>query len=273
MSLKHLKNVLSTRTMVTFGAVLFTGSAFAAGGGGGGNPLSEYADSGDFATVSESEGLSCTVYRPADVPDDAPVILWGNGTGASPDDYGDGLEHWASWGFVVAAANTSNPGSGEEMIDCLDRLSSTDYADQLDLDNVGTSGHSQGGGGSIMSGRDDRVTATAPLQPYTLGLGHETSSQRNQNGPMLLLAGGSDSIASPGLNQDPVFRRANVPVFYATLEGADHFEPAGDFGDYRGITTAWWLYQLEGDEDAADLFTDGCTICDQDEWDVDTQDL
>lgn len=56
------------------------------------------------------------------------MILWGNGTGASPSTYGSLLRHFASHGFIVAAANTSNAGSGDEMLDGLDNL--TDFNDQ-----------------------------------------------------------------------------------------------------------------------------------------------
>src|SRR5690606_7389899 len=102
----------------------------------------------------------------------------GNGTGTAPSGYSALLNHWASHGFVVAAANTTNAGSGQEMIACLDYLveqngrGSGTYAGKLNLDAVGSSGHSQGGGGSIMAGQDSRVTATAPFQPFVLGLGH-----------------------------------------------------------------------------------------------------
>lgn len=270
MSTRNLKHHLSAKTLTALGAIALSGTAFAAGGGGA-DPLAQYAEEGPYATTSESDGFSCTVYRPTDVPDNAPIIVWGNGTGATPDVYGDGLEHWASWGYVVTAADTSNPGEGDEMIDCLDRLENADYAASLDFSSVGTSGHSQGGGGSIMAGRDDRVTATAPMQPYTIGLGHDSSSQRQQNGPMLLLSGESDNIAGATLNQDPVFRRANVPVFYATLDGADHFEPTGDFGDFAGISTAWWEYKLKGEQEPADLFNNNCEICDLSDWEVEQE--
>lgn len=266
MNTRNLKQTISATTITALGALAFSGPALAAGGGG--DPLAQFSEEGSYTVISESDGLSCTVYRPLSVPENAPIIVWGNGTGASPSTYGSGLEHWASWGYVVTAADTSNAGSGEEMIDCLDRLQDADYADSLDFSSVGTSGHSQGGGGSIMAGRDGRITATAPMQPYTIGLGHETSSQRQQNGPMLLLSGESDSIAGATLNQDPVFRRANVPVFYATLDGADHFEPTGDFGEFAGISTAWWEYQLKGQQNLADLFNDTCAICEVSEWEV-----
>lgn len=271
MKLQVLKSTWVAKAAAAVGSVLLSTGALAMTPGG--DSLAAYAEDGPFATTSQSGGFSCTIYRPVNLQDDHPVILWGNGTGGTPSTYGSGLRHWASWGFVVAAANTSNAGSGEEMLDCLDYLQGTSYADQLDFSNVGASGHSQGGGGTIMAARDNRITATAPVQPYILGLGHETSSQYQQTAPMLLLSGSADTLAGPTLNQAPVYRRVDVPVFWATLEGASHFEPVGDMGDFRGITTAWWLYQLTGDADAADLFTGPCEVCDLSDWDVERKGL
>ena len=89
------------------------------------------------------------------------------------------------------------------MLACLDYLVRENnnpygtYAGKLNTGRVGTSGHSQGGGGSIMAGQDTRVRTTAPIQPYTIGLGHDSASQRRQQGPMFLMSGGGDTIAIP----------------------------------------------------------------------------
>lgn len=295
-----MKNELKLGAWLLSAAFLFaSGNALALNGGGdddgssGGDTgtgfpgVSSFASDGPFATTNENLGgvfgSSCEVYRPTNLGQDGldhPIIIWGNGTGSSPSTYSGLLDHWASHGFVVAAASTSNAGSGEEMLDCLNELENQngqsfgDYADNLDLGRVGTSGHSQGGGGAIMAGTDSRITATGPMQPYTIGLGHETSSQYQQNGPMFLMAGGSDSIASPGLNQDPVFSRANVPVFYGTLDGASHFEPTGSGGGFRGPSTAWFRYHLMDDQGARELFYgSNCTLCTSSNWDVERKDI
>ena len=248
------------------------------GDGGDFPAVSDFTRSGPFATTSGNEGPSCTIYRPRTLGEagrDHPIIIWGNGTGASPSTYSGILTHWASHGFVVAAARTSNAGSGEEMIDCLDYLvqqnsrSTGTYAGNLNVNRVGAAGHSQGGGGTIMAGQDSRVTVTAPFQPYTIGLGHRSSSQSNQNGPMFLMTGGSDTIASPTLNAAPVFNRANVPVFWGELEGAGHFEPVGNAGDYRGPSTAWFRFHLMGDNNAQSTFYgSSCGLCTDRDWTV-----
>jgi len=243
--------------------------------------VADFSADGPFATTAGNEGPDCRVYRPRTLGEDGlqhPIIIWGNGTGGTPTTYSGLLEHWASHGFVVAAARTSNAGSGEEMIDCLDYLveqngrSSGTYAGNLNVNRVGSSGHSQGGGGSIMAGQDSRITATAPFQPYILGLGHDTDSQDNQNGPMFLMTGSSDTLAGSALNGAPTFRRANVPVFWGELQGAGHFEPVGDAGDFRGPSTAWYRYHLMGDQNAVSVFVgSNCELCTSRDWEVQTK--
>lgn len=237
--------------------------------GGYGGDQDDYAISGSFDTTRESAGTSCTLFRPRSLTGNHAVILWGNGTGSSPTTYARLLSHFASWGFIVVAANTANAGTGSAMLGCLDWLERSSLAAFADLSNVGTSGHSQGGGGAIMAGVDSRITTTAPIEGYTLGLGHDSSSHTRQNGPMLLLSGSADTLVNPSLNHGPLFRRTNVPVFWAILRGASHFEPVGDGGDFRGITTAWFLYQLTGNTDAAEYFVgDDCIYCTDTNWDV-----
>lgn len=237
---------------------------------------SNFANSGSYSTTSGSEGPSCRIYRPRTLGQNGvrhPVILWGNGTGGSPTTYNALLTHWASHGFVVAAAETSDAGSGQEMLACLSYLqteagkSSGTYVGKLNLGRVGTSGHSQGGGGSIMAGRDSRIKATAPMQPYVLGLGHVSSSQGQQNGPMFQMSGSLDTLAIPYLNQQVVYNNINKPIFWGTLRGASHFVPVGDAGGFRGPSTAWFRYQLMNDNAAKNQFVGTlCGLCTSISW-------
>lgn len=242
--------------------------------GGGGSVGSGFESQGGFDTTSGAAGRSCTFYRPVSLDGTNPIILWGNGTNARPSSYAGLLRHWASWGFFVIAANTTNAGTGEDMLGCLDWLESSTYAGQVDLSKVGTSGHSQGGGGAIMAGVDSRITTTAPIEGYTLGLGHSSTSHTRQSGPMLLLSGSADTLVNPRTNHAGLFRRANVPVFWAILQGASHFEPVGDGGGFRGITTAWFMYQLRFDDEAAEEFEgSSCGYCTNPAWEVQSKSI
>lgn len=280
------KNCL--RVAVISAGLLLSSSVFATNPGGDpgtppdepGSPfpsVSSFDRSGPYRTTDSRES-SCRIYRPRTLGEGGvrhPIILWGNGTGASPTTYGSLLKHWASHGFVVAAANTSNAGTGTAILNCLDHLerennsSRGTYAGKLNVGRVGVSGHSQGGGGTIMAGQDSRITVTAPMQPYTIGLGHRSSSQSRQNGPMFLMTGGRDTIASPTLNARPVYNSANVPVFWGELARVSHFEPTGSAGGYRGPSTAWFRYHLMEDNNARDMFYgSNCGLCTDRSWTV-----
>jgi len=252
-------------------AIVFASVDVLAVGGTGAGDI--YAADGGYATTRELGGLSCTVYRPRTLESGHGVILWGNGTGATPTVYAGLLEHWASWGFVVVAANTMNAGTGRDMLDCLDWLKRSDLASSVDFNRVGTSGHSQGGGGSMMAANADRnngqIAAAAPIQGYTLGLGYDGRAHRNLSGPLLLLSGSLDALVNPTLNHARVYSDTNVPVFWAILSGVTHFEPVGNGGGFRGITTAWFMYQLMGDEQAATGFEGpNCGYCSASQWEV-----
>jgi dienelactone hydrolase len=231
---------------------------------------------GPNKVVSKEEGPDCTVFRPETL-DGKPhaIILWGNGTRSKVPAYTPMLSHWASYGFMVAAANTNTAGSGAPILACLDYLTAENgragspLQGKLDLTKIGISGHSQGGGGTIMAARDPRITATAPIEPYTIGLGYMKGAEAAQHGaPMLLLSGGADLTAIPEKNQLPVFTDGTGPIFWATLKGASHAVPATeDSGAFRPATTAWFLYQLSGDAKAAAMFKgDKCGYCTSSEW-------
>ena len=255
------------------------------GSGGGGFPsVTDFAAPGPFAVTQTSGGPECTIHRPADAALGGPnknlkhpVITWGNGTGATPSVYAAVLRHWASHGFIVTAANSTNTGDAVEMIACLEWILEQNtvagpYMGRVDTSKIGASGHSQGGGGTLMTGRDVRITATAPLQPYILGGlgGFQTSSIAQQKGPMFLMSGSNDTIATPGPNQQPVFDGTNVPVFWGTLQGATHTGTAiGNIGGYRGPATAWFRLHLMGDESARGWFYGtACRLCGDTTWQV-----
>jgi len=246
--------------------------------------VTDFAAPGPFDTMQETSP-GCTVHRPTTLGGDGvrhPIIVWGNGTYANPGVYAAVLSHWASHGFVVGAANTTNAGSGTEMITCLDWIIAQDsqagspYEGNVDAQHVGASGHSQGGGGTLMAGRDQRMTLTAPLEPYIGRLGgYQRSSIGEQSGPMFLMSGANDSIASPSANQQPIFDGTNVPVFWGTLAGADHLGSAtGDINGFRGPATAWFRLHLMQDESARSLFYGAdCGLCSDSMWEVQKSDI
>jgi hypothetical protein len=232
----------------------------------------KWAGAGPFAVTTQQSGAGQTIYRPAQLGTlgctKHPVVLWGNGTGTSPSNYDALLRHWASHGFIVAAANTAQAYSGKEMLAGLDYLEAQDhlagsvFAGRVDTAHVAAAGHSQGGGGAINAGGDRRVGVTLPIQPSPY------ASIGALHGPMFLLAGQYDVLVSPALVAKPLYRRATqIPAVYGNLAGASHLTPLRDGGAYRGPMTAWLRYELMGDEQARSVFFGpSCGYCRSSIW-------
>lgn len=219
---------------------------------------------GPYATAVEV-GAVTTLYYPRDIADSDrrhPVIVWGNGTFAFPVVYRDLLLHWASHGFVVAAANTpqSNPGismrAGIDMLTRRDADPGSVFHGRVDLENIGASGHSQGGAASIVVGADPRVDTVVPIQPGPL------ADIDRVHGPVLLLAGQRDSIVLPALVRAFYHDADHIPAVYGEVRGADHFTVVGDPGPFAAPTTAWFRLHLMGDGAAhGEFFGPDCGIC------------
>ncbi|HMI83967.1 MAG TPA: hypothetical protein VK550_07720 [Polyangiaceae bacterium] len=237
--------------------------------------VTDFSKVGPFtAAPAEAGGANCTIFRPTTLGENGvkhPVIAWGNGTGGIVGVYTWILSHWATHGFIVAAANTGSAGTGNEMTACLDwveqqnSVAGSVYEGKVAVGRAGVSGHSQGGGGTLMVGRDPRILATAPVMPYTQqGFGgFDTASITQQHGMMLLLSALNDTIAVPAQNQAPVFMSTNVPVFWGTLASGNHvtFSLGGNPG-YLAPTTAWFRMLLMCDDTARPMFYGtSCTVC------------
>lgn len=228
----------------------------------------DFADPGPYSFTSFADG-DHTFFHPTPLRSDDvkhPVIVWGNGTFLTPENYRGLLEHFASHGFIVVAANTTNTGSGNEMLAGLDKLATYHstpgnfFQNKVDLTKVATMGHSQGGGGAINAARDPRVSTVIPIQPW---LGTDT----NLRGTVLFLSGTTDTvIPSASVRSRYDQAQSRLPVAYGDLAGADHFQPIGTGNSYRGLVTAWVRWQLMGDPIAAHQFVGQCAYCGNPMW-------
>ena len=212
-----------------------------------------------------------------------PVVVMANGTGVPATRYAPVFRHLASWGFVVIGNEMQNSWSGEASAGALDLLAelnedpSSPFFQKLDLDNVGSAGHSQGAIGAINAvtsqPNGDRYKAlylaSTPSSLYssTLDWAYDPALIDipcfMAAGTGLLDAGeaGSPEVAqdaqevsiSPLWSQEKNYSLipAEVPKLRARRTGADHAEmlPWPD-----GYMTAWFMYWLQGDRTAGRAF-------------------
>ena len=125
----------------------------------------------NLTDTSRNRSFYVDVYLPQSVDGKMPVVVFSHGLASRPEDYGQGLERLASYGFLVVAPQ--HPGSDiiwakevlegyhrdsfdlndfinrpkdiSFVIDELERRNATQFQNRLDLQNVGMGGHSFGG--------------------------------------------------------------------------------------------------------------------------------
>lgn len=210
-----------------------------------------------------------------------PAVIFANGTGIKASSYAPVLEHLASWGFIVIGTEEEyswNAFSCEMCLRLLIKINEiADYPiadpnpfyNKIDLENIGLSGHSQGGVGVI-----NAATDTAHAHMYKT----------------VFSASPTNKALAHSLEWDFDASRLSIPVFLASstgladenivvnLEGlreiyqdvsseakimvrrndADH----GDMLTFAdGYMTAWFMWQLQNDEAAGSAFMgDGAEI-------------
>jgi hypothetical protein len=237
------------------------------------------------ATSADNTSVSCTIFQPTVLGTNGclnPVIVWGNGTFNTPSNYTALFDHFATHGFIVAAADTSNAGSGMEMLACLSYIlsqnttSGSPFEGHIDTNHIASSGYSQGGAGCLAAGEDPRFTTVLAVSPYiviSLGSYDPSTYAAAQIHPLFMISGSADTVATPSTNQQPIFNTAPVPIFWATHAGSTHFEVLSNGGAYNGPMTAWFRWKLMGDPNAKQWFEAPCDLCSASGWSVMTNSM
>jgi len=142
--------------------------------------------------------------------------------------------------------------------------SNSPYYGKIDTEQIAVSGMSCGGLQTLEVAPDPRIKTVGVFnsglfsQPNTGMPGMPALSKaqlEKLHSPTLYLLGGESDIAYNNGMDD--FQRINhVPVFVANMDvghGGTYREPHG--GEFARVATAWYLWQLKGDEEAGKLFT------------------
>jgi hypothetical protein len=222
---------------------------------------------------------NATVHYPRDLGKDGlkhPIVVWDNGAGQTGlSIYSALLNHLASHGFAVYAANSATDG-GKELLDGLDWMtaqaadSSSPFYQKLDPSKTAAMGHSQGSIATFAIAGDPRLTTTIHLSGGTnpdIAEGHATLA--NLHLPAAFICGepGGDGLvvgdtASEWCAYD--FDHTDVPVFLAQIQGASHISAPGMT---PGACAAWLRWHLMGDTTMRMQFAgDDCVLCMRRSW-------
>lgn len=162
-----------------------------------------------------------------------PAIAFGHGFFQEPVRYAGLLAHLATWGFVVIATESQGglaPDHARFAADLSDTLTYLERA-QADegswlrgavrLDRFGASGHSMGGGASLLAtAADRRIRAVANLaaaetRPSALAAMSQVAV------PLHLIVGSEDAIVAPASTQR-LYEAARPPRLFTTIVGGHH---------------------------------------------------
>ena len=245
-----------------------------------------------------------TVFAPQDLSafgkkNPLPVLVWGNGACTnSPWEHFKFLNEIASHGFLVIATGHipmeevpyNGPRSTSEQ-----QLQSVDWAiaqnadkespfyGRIDIDAIAAAGMSCGGLQTLDNSADPRFktlmimnsglfinpAGAMPGMPMP-----EKEKLQNIKVPVIYILGGEEDIAY-GNGMDDFFRLKNVPAVAANLpvgHGGTYRQPHG--GEFTVPALAWLQWQLQGNEEAAKMFTGSpCGLALREGWTVDKNEL
>lgn len=201
-----------------------------------------------------------------------PVVIFCNGTGVKASSYKPLLQHLASWGFIVIGTEEEyswNGFSAEMSARLIKKLQKNKtYGDKdnpfynkIDLNNVGITGHSQGGVGVF-----NAITENKNAGIYKCAVALSPTNQVLANGlewdydatkitiPTLLLSStgsGDENLVINKEGLESIYNDVNATKVMARRMNADH----GDMLYVSdGYVTAWFMYYLQNDKNAEELF-------------------
>ena len=214
------------------------------------------------------------LYYPKDIAsmDKLPVVVFVNGTGVKGSKYPALQKHLASWGFITIATEEEHAWNGFSAEMCVrylktlntyqeDRKENIFYG-KIDMDNIGITGHSQGGIGVINAVTDQKhsdvykavvILSSTETDIAKAFLWESDSSLIHTNTLMFASTGQTDSNIAPLENIQKTYQNISDDVMkvMARRNGCDH----GEMLYYAdGYVTAWFMWQLQGDETAAGAF-------------------
>ena len=245
----------------------------------------EDGGSGAYKAIMYTDGSlqTHTIFRPNELSvfgenNKLPIIAWGNGACAnSPWEHINFLSEVASHGFIVIAIGPM-PEEGErgggrssasQLLDAVDWAiaqnsdPTSPLYNKIDITEIAVSGMSCGGLQTLEVAPDPRVTTSVICNSGIIGGGGGmpgmpalTKDHLDKlHTPTLYLLGGETDIAYNNGMDD--FKRINhVPIFVANMDvghGGTYRQPHG--GEFAVVATAWYKWQLKGDQEAGKLFS------------------
>ena len=249
----------------------------------GGELERRYTERGEYELsklvfdVADDAMRSVYVWMPqSEAPSPRPIIIVVNGSNAIASRCEPFFERLASWVFVVVGNDDPMAGRGDSTSRTLDFLLAAADDDEhplyglIDISKIGIAGYSQGGAGALRAATEfanssrytTLFTCSAASQLLSQNLGWAYDPAKLQI-PYFMVAGTGVSDAGDGKDGwVGVTPLASLEENYAVVpEGAERVMARRVNAEHEDMMacsdaylTAWMLYRLYGDEQAAKAF-------------------
>ncbi|MFC3902589.1 Chlorophyllase enzyme [Acinetobacter marinus] len=219
--------------------------------------------------VNDNELKEFTVYYPQNAPsgEKFPLVVMVNGSGTPSSKYLPVFKHLASWGFIVIGSEELSSWSGKGASTSLDfalklnQDKKSPIFQKININKIGVAGHSQGGAGAI------NLATNQPNSNRVRSL--YTASSTRREGEANLFEFSPWKVRQPyfAVTGDGAFDQKIAPIasmienqaktskstlsVVAQRKGQDH---GAMLYISNGYMTAWFLYTLNGDNQAKQVF-------------------
>jgi dienelactone hydrolase len=179
------------------------------------------------------------------------TIAFGHGFFMQNSYYISHFKHLASYGYVIIAPqfpDNNHIQLAYDLIYCINYIKSQNYVSTsrffnlIDLTKAGLSGHSMGGGASLLAAANDStITVAAPLAAAETNPS-AVNVMKQIKGVVYLISAQNDGIAPVSTNQLPMYLNANPVKALPIIKGANHTKfmdtRIWDFTDTNSYLTA-----------------------------------
>ena len=259
----------------------------------------KYSGRGSFETActefksDNSKIDTIRVFYPAELADSNqtyPMIVSVNASGTRARNYMAVLDRIASWGFIVVGNDDPQSGTGETASQTLEFIlnigADSELYGKIDKNNIGIMGYSQGGAGALCAvtnfdnGKMYKTiftgSAAYPFLAHNMGWDYDVSKVTI---PYFMTSGTgkTDDADVPDITKDfagvcPL--EAVITNYYSISDDVEKVRARATGAEHEdmlvrsdGYMTAWMLYQLCDDKNAAKVFVgDDAEILHNSNW-------
>lgn len=174
-----------------------------------------------------------------------PLVVMANGTGTKASQYKEVFTHLASWGFIVVGNEDENCRTGESSSATLDYVLALNedkesiFYGKIDTDNIGITGHSQGGVGAI-NAVTEQINGSRYKAVYSI-----SATSRYHADELNKSTESGDATRGEGWSID--VSKGNIPIMMVAGTGTfdagtmEEYSETLPEGKAQGICPLWWL--------------------------------